>query len=69
MIVRGGVPTADLPAQFGPDRSACTGDENPLTRQIACDGGDVGVDLSPAQQIGQVDVTHVFDSDAAMAVG
>ncbi len=49
----------DLAAQFGTDRAAGSGDQDPFTGEIARNRGDVGLDLATPQQIGEVEVADV----------
>ncbi len=47
-----GAEPVELAAEFGPDRSAGTGDEHPPTGDVVRDRLDVGVDLVTAEEVG-----------------
>ena len=54
----------DLAAQLGADRAAGAGDQHPPAGEVAGDGGDVGVDLVAAEQVGGGEGPDVADADA-----
>jgi hypothetical protein len=60
----GGVPM-NLPAELRPDRAAGAGDQHALSGQVTRDGVQVGLDLRPAEQVGDPHVLTVGDPHPA----
>ncbi len=52
-----------LPSELGADRTATAGDQHPATAEELADLVEVGVDLGPAEQVGDLEVTHVLQGD------
>ena len=64
MTSSAGAKRDDLAAQLGADRAAGAGDEHPLAGEVAGDGGEVGVDLVAAEEVGLGEWTDVADLDS-----
>ena len=56
----------DLPRQLGADRAPRAGDEDDLSGYVAGDATDVGVDGTASQQIGDVELTQLLQTDATV---